>query len=174
MKKLLLLGFIFSLILACNSEPERYFSESPEIESLKLRIKAYEAQDWDSWKTQFADTAKVFHNKNIGISYLESMKNHQDMIANFSSYGFSDEKTVLEMVIDKKGKKWVNYWSVWSGKLKANGKELVIPVHLTSQFVNGKVVKEYGYYDTASITAAFIEIEAGEMEKKAAEESLKQ
>ncbi|WOD43068.1 nuclear transport factor 2 family protein [Hwangdonia lutea] len=164
MKKLILLGLILTLVVSCNQEPQRYFSESPEIESIKERIKAYEAQDWEAWKSHFADTAQVFHNKNTGIPYLESMKRHQDMISNFTSYGFSDDKTVLEMVIDKEGKKWVNYWSVWSGKLKANGKELVIPVHLTSQFADGKVVKEYGYYDTASITAAFIEIEAGEME----------
>ena len=98
------------------------------------------------------------------------MKQHQDMISNFSTYGFSDDKTVLEMVIDKDGKKWVNYWSVWSGKLKANGKELVIPVHLTSQYLDGKIVKEYGYYDTASITAAFIEIEAAELENGLPEE----
>lgn len=168
MKKLVLFGCILTLVLSCNKEPQRYYSESPEIETIKKRIKAYEAQDWDTWESQFADTAQVFHNKNTGISYLESLKGHQDMVSNFSTYSFSDEKTVLEMVIDKDGKKWVNYWSVWSGKLKANGKELVIPVHLTSQFANGKVVKEYGYYDTASITAAFIEIEAEEMEKNAA------
>ncbi|PIA77389.1 hypothetical protein BFR04_08040 [Gaetbulibacter sp. 4G1] len=170
MKKLIICGLVFTLFLACNKEPDRYFSESPEIESLKLRVKAYEAQDWETWKSHFLDTAKVYHNKNIGISYLESMKQHQDMISNFSTYGFSDDKTVLEMVIDKDGKKWVNYWSVWSGKLKANGKELVIPVHLTSQYLDGKIVKEYGYYDTASITAAFIEIEAAELENGLPEE----
>ncbi|MFD1613620.1 hypothetical protein [Gelatiniphilus marinus] len=172
MKKLILFGFIVTLMLSCSKEPQRYYSEAPEIESIKLRVKAYEDQDWNTWKSVFIDTAQVFHNKNTGISYLESMKRHQEMISNFSSYGFSDDKTVLEMVIDKEGNKWVNYWSVWSGKLKANGKELVIPVHLTSQFVDGKVAKEYGYYDTASITAAFIEIEAAEMEKNNTENLL--
>ncbi len=171
MKKLIIYGLVLSLILACKKDPERYFSEAPEIESQKLRVKAYENQDWDAWKSHFLDTAKIYHNKNTGISYLESLKQHQDMISNFSTYGFSDDKTVLEMVIDKDGKKWVNYWSVWSGKLKANGKELIIPVHLTSQYLDGKVVKEYGYYDTAAITAAFIEIEAAALENDIPDEN---
>lgn len=172
MKKLPILGLILVFILACNTESQRYYSESAEIESVKKVIEAYEKQDWDTWKTHFADTAKVFHNKNTGIPYQESMKRHQDMISNFSSYSFSDEKTVLEMVIDKNGNKWVNYWSVWSGKLKANGEQLEIPVHLTSQYLDGKIVKEYGYYDTSAITAAFIEIEAAEMEEQASTEAL--
>lgn len=165
MKKLFLLGLIFSLILSCDNKPQQYFSESQEIEAIKTRIKAYENQDWTTYKSQFLDSAQVFHNQNTGIPYLESLKRQQDIIANFASYGFVEDKTILEMVIDKDNNKWVNYWSVWSGKLKANGKEITFPVHLTTQFLDGKILKEYGYYDTAKLTAAFIELEAQQLEQ---------
>ena len=62
MKKLFLLGLAVILFAACQNKPERYFAESPEINTLKAGITAYEAGDWDKWKSHFADTAKVYVN----------------------------------------------------------------------------------------------------------------
>ena len=55
------------------------------------------------------------------------------------------------MVLDDKGETWVNYWGVWKGTMAANGKTYEIPIHITSQFVNGKIVKSYGYWDNSPI-----------------------
>ncbi|GAA3608561.1 hypothetical protein Q4Q39_09840 [Flavivirga amylovorans] len=62
MKKLLLLLFTVIIFIACEKKPQRYFAESTEIETLKAGIKAYESGDWDTWKSHFADTAKIFVN----------------------------------------------------------------------------------------------------------------
>jgi hypothetical protein len=35
-----------------------------------------------------------------------------------------------------------------------------IPVHLTAQFIDGKIVREYGYWDNGPIILAIQEIEA--------------
>ncbi|MGA1226302.1 MAG: hypothetical protein ACO3VF_03485 [Tamlana sp.] len=43
MKKLFLLGLVTILFVACQNKPQRYFLDSAEIETLKSRIKAYEA-----------------------------------------------------------------------------------------------------------------------------------
>ena len=72
------------------------------------------------------------------------------------------------MVIDKDGETWVNYWGIWNGTLKENSEKIAIPVHLTAQFINSKIVEEYVYYDTAPITKALKAIEISKME---AEES---
>jgi hypothetical protein len=40
---------------------------------------------------------------------------------------------------------------------------LEIPVHLTAQFIDGKIVREYGYWDNAPIVLAIQEIEAAKM-----------
>lgn len=66
------------------------------------------------------------------------------------------------MVKDKEGETWVYYWATWNGSLKANGKELSVPVHLAIRFVDGKAVTEHGYWDSAPINAAFEEIAAAE------------
>lgn len=168
MKKLLLITFASIVFLACQEkQPQRYFSESPEIETVKAGIKAYEAQDWEAWKANFADTAKIYHNTNKAASPDELMSGMKDMLSNFSDYKFLNENAELEMIIDKDGDTWVNYWNTWGGKAKITDKMISVPVHLTVQFIDGKIVQEYAYYDTASISATIFEIEA----IKAAEET---
>ena len=157
MKKILLLGLALILFTACQKQ--RYFTESPEIDAVKAGIGLYESGDWDAWTAQFADTAKIYHNSEKGITAEESMNAHKSMISNFSSYGFEDEGSFIEMVIDNDEETWVNYWANWKGTLKANGKEISVPVHLTMQYKDGKILEEYGYYDTSQISTALAEIE---------------
>ena len=81
------------------------------------------------------------------------------MLSNFSSYGFQDKGSFIEMVLDSEDETWVYYWANWHGTLKANGQEIDVPVHIASQYVDGKVVELHDYYDSAPITVALAEIE---------------
>jgi steroid delta-isomerase-like uncharacterized protein len=63
------------------------------------------------------------------------------------------------MVLDNQDKTWVNYWANWHGTLKANGKEIDVPVHITAQYVDGKIAEIYDYFDTSPISTALNEIE---------------
>lgn len=67
------------------------------------------------------------------------------------SYTIDREGEALEMVVDDKGETWVNYWSVWKGTMAANDKTYETPIHITSQFVNGKIVKAFGYWNNAPL-----------------------
>ena len=160
MKKLFILGLSVILFFNCEKPKQRYFSDSPEIETVKAGIAAYESQNWEAWKANLSDTAKFYPNTTKGISATEYLENTKAMVATLSSYGFDKNRTFMEMVIDKDNETWVNYWSVWKGTIAANNKELTIPVHLTMQFVNGKIVEEYGYWDMSGYMAAMQEIEA--------------
>ncbi|TWO32856.1 hypothetical protein E1J38_008300 [Seonamhaeicola sediminis] len=160
MKKLLVLGLAMILFIACQNQPQNYFNASPELETFKAGVAAYEAQDWDTWKSHYADTAKIFHNSNKGNSPDETMAGMKDMLSTLSSYAFSKENAVSEMVVDKNNKTWVNYWNTWRGKLKANGKEISIPVHITSEFVDGKIVQEYAYYNLSEYVDAMQDLQA--------------
>lgn len=160
MKKLFLLGLTLILFFNCEKPKQRYFSESPEISSMKASITEYNNGDWESWRTHFADTAKLYINslKSISTSDLENAQ--KEMLLSFSTYGFQDKGSFVEMVIDSTEKTWVNYWANWHGTLKDNGKEIDVPVHITAQYIDGKVVKMYDYYDSNPITVALAEIEA--------------
>ncbi len=159
MKKLFLLGLAVILFTACQNQEQRYFSESPEIDSFKASISEYGSGNWEAWHKHFADTAKIYVNslKSITATVLENAQ--KEMLANFSSYGFQDKGSFIEMVLDSDNETWVYYWANWHGTLKANGQEIDVPVHIASQYVDGKVVELYDYYDTAPITDALAEIE---------------
>ena len=157
MKKLIYTLLVVITITACK---QRHFMESSEIDSFKAVLAAYESGDLEAWKGHFADTAKIYHNTKNGVSVEDNLKSQQEMIANFSSYGFDNDDDYMEMVIDGENETWVYYWADWNGTLKANGKTLSVPVHLAVQYVNGKAVEEYGYWDNTPINEAFAAIAA--------------
>ena len=159
-----------ALVAACQqNQPQRFTTSSPEIDAYKKGVGAYESQDWETWQGMFADTAKVFHNKWAESSTpQETMQGHISMIGTLSSYGFDDDKMFIEQVIDDDGKTWVNFWGLWKGTVKASGKALEIPVHLSTRFVNGKIVEEYGFWDMSSY---ILEMQAVEAAAQAAAEA---
>ena len=158
MKRLLLLGLSVILFTACQQE-QRYFSESSEITSMKASITQYADGDWEAWSSHFSDTAKFYINSNKAINIDEFKQGQLGLLSSFSSYGFVKEGSFTEMVLDSDDETWVNYWATWKGTLKANGQEIDIPVHITSEYVDGKVVQLYNYWDSAPITNALAEIE---------------
>lgn len=160
MKNLVLLGLAIVLFISCNQKTERYTQQSPEIETYRAALEDYDNQNWESLVSRYADTANVFFNTTVPMSASKIPQFHQNNEAAFSSRGFVEEGQEYEMTITDEGKTWVNFWGVWKGTLEENNKELEIPVHLTAQFIDGKIVREYGYWDNAPVVMAIQEIEA--------------
>ncbi len=158
MKKLFLLGLAVILFIGCKKQEQRYFAHSPEMNSMKASITEYANGDWDAWSAHFADTAKFYVNSNKGLNIDEFKKGQLDLLSNFSSYGFVEKNSWMEMVVDTTEETWVNYWATWHGVLKANNQEIDVPVHISSRFVDGKVVHLENYWDSAPITSALTEI----------------
>ena len=61
MKKLLFTGLLLVLFAACQNE-QRYSQTSPEVEMAKSIIKDYDAKNYESLVSHYADTANVFLN----------------------------------------------------------------------------------------------------------------
>jgi hypothetical protein len=155
MKKLLLLVIVLVAVTSCQ-EKQRYTQKSPEIETYKKAIKDYEMANWESLASHYADTAKVFYNatKKNPKTVAELIEEDKKDVALFETYAFVAEESEYEMVVTDKGETWVNYWGLWQGRLKANNELYELPVHLTAQFVNGKIVKEHGYWNNTEIALA--------------------
>lgn len=164
MKKLLYLLFAVIAVTACKQE-QRYFAESDETNALKAGIAAYESGDWDTWRSHFADTAKIYVNSVDAVSIDERVTNLSDMTKAMSSYGFNHEEEHIEMVVDKKDETWVYYWGTHNGTFAATGKELSIPVHIAVQFADGKIVQEHVYFDGTAMNAEFAAIAAAAAEE---------
>ncbi len=153
MKKLILLGFSIVLFAACNQQTKRYTQQSKEIDTYKQVIKDYENQNWESMATHYTDTAKILNNvteKNAQTVAQLVSQNKQDATI-FSSWNFVPEESEYEMVVTDKGETWVNFWGLWQGRLTANNQLYEIPAHITARFIDGKIVREVGYWDTSAL-----------------------
>ena len=150
MKKSITLLFISILFISCQ-ENKRYTQQSPEIDTYKKAIEAYNKMDWETMAGFYADSAKIIYNKleKEAITLPQLIELNKKDAQDFTSWGFTDKDSEYEMVVTDKGETWVNYWGVWKGDFKPTNKTYIIPAHMTAQFVNGKIVKEFGYWDNS-------------------------
>ncbi|MDO9554309.1 nuclear transport factor 2 family protein [Rhodonellum sp.] len=175
MKNSILILLAVLILAACEKkDAPRYTQNSPEIDILKSGISHYNTKNWEAMAANFADTAKVYYNtKKSPISFKEVSAYHGQNDVNFSSRGFLDRDQDYEMVVTDKGETWVNFWGIWEGTLAADNRKIEMPVHLTAQFKDGKIVEEHGYWDNGPLIMAIQEIEAAEKAKSAVPVKLK-
>lgn len=169
MKKIGFITVAAVVLIACEGK-ERYTQQSAEIEAIKSIISSYESGDFEAYLPHYAEGAQIFFNttEENPATIQEIIAQQQLELEAFSSYSFDREKDNLDMVIDDKGETWVNYWGIWKGTLAANGKTFETPIHITTLFVDGKIVKSFGYWDNAPIRIALMELQAtaaAQMEK---------
>ena len=150
--KLLLIMFAIALT-ACQQTKERYTQQSPEINTVKALIEGYNDMNYDL--STMADTCKTFFNtKTKAMSNTELLAYHEGNDANYSSRKFLDKDQEYEMVLTDDGQTWVNCWLDWQGTLKGNDKVFDVPIHLTYQFVDGKIVRQVGMWNNSEVIAA--------------------
>lgn len=153
MKKVILYGLALIVICACQNSDQRYTQQSEEIDVVKKLISNYNNKTFDV--SIYADTSKTYYNtKENAMSPAETIEYHKANDANYSTRSFLEEDQDYEMVITDEGDTWVNCWLDWKGTLAATDKEVTIPIHLTYQFVDGKVVREVGMWDPTEIVLA--------------------
>lgn len=159
MKKLLGLGLLLLVIVSCNNS-QRYTQNSAEIDIVKATINHYDYQNWDSLVMNYADTAKVYYNTRDLYFTAKSLPDyHIKNDSTFLTRAFEDDRREYEMITDDNGKKWVNFWGIWKGNLLENNQKIEIPVHITYQFIDAKIVLEYGYWNSSELILALQEIE---------------
>ena len=149
MKKLFILGLAIVLFTSCNQK-QRYTQQSAEIDTYKKAMEDYKTQNWEDYRLHYADTAKIANNvvKEKAQSVTEAIEKAK---SDAKLFDWKVEDIDYEMVVTDKGETWVNYWGVWSGTMKSTGKTYVIPFHNTAQFIDGKIVREDGYWDNSEI-----------------------
>ena len=141
------------LLIACNQEQKRYTQQSPEIDTVKKIVANYNARTYDI--SMYADTSKTYYNsKDKFMTAAETIEYHKGNDLNYSSRGFLPEDQEFEMVTTDEGEVWVNSWLDWQATMAESGTVIDMPIHLTFQFIDGKIVKEIGLYDRTAIVLA--------------------
>ena len=119
---------------------------------MRNALEDYENGNWDEWIIQYADSARIYQNSwSTFKSPDETREAHKTVISQLSSYSFDKKDLLFEQIIDDKGQTWVNFWGLWRGTLRANEKIIEIPVHINILFQDGKVINEYGYWNSAKL-----------------------
>ena len=154
---------ILSLAMAFSAcqQSSNYTQQSPEIETVKAVFDAYEAGDFEGQRIYYAENAQIFYNTpESKPSTLDQILTQQQAdLEGISAYSIDFTDDAIEMVTTDKGETWVNVWAEWKATMTATGQQFVIPMHETFQFVDGKIVKEFGYWDNSPIMQAFMEYE---------------
>lgn len=150
MKNLFLLGLAIVLSLSSCNQKQRYTQKSAEIDTYKKVMEDYKTQNWEDYPLHYADTAKIANNvvKEKAQTVSQAIEKSKEDARLFD---YKVEDIDYEMVVTDNGETWVNYWGVWKGTLKSTGKEYVIPFHSTAQFIDGKIVREDGYWNNSEI-----------------------
>ncbi len=159
MKSLLMAALAVILLISCKpKEPteERYTQQAPEIETIKAGMSDFEKGDWEAFRKHYADSAKIFHNAEREMNVDAMIAQDQQNTQGYEAYGFKKDDQELERVITDEGEMWVNLWATYQIKPLGMKEKMDIPMSLTFQFVDGKVVKEYGYWDNAPMVAAMM------------------
>lgn len=167
MRKLFYAFSISFLISSCSGK--QYFNSSPEIDVVKAACDAYFKGDWNAVKSFFTPEARIWfntprlqHTKLNTDQYIESMKADLAYLSDYRSGKNPDyEDPVYEMIIDNEGNKWVHAWMTWIGKT-TNGKEVVSPLHISSQVKEGKIDIHFVYFNALPMYMAFQQTDSAE------------
>ena len=160
MKNVIRLTLITCLLISCQQET-RYTQQAPEIETIKAMFAAYNAGDYEGQRQFYDPNVQIFINapesrpSTLDESIAEMSKD-KDL---FSKATITILDDGIERVITDKGETWVNVWGEWKGTLATTGKEYLLPFHETFQFVDGKIVKEYGYWNNSPIVEDMMKAE---------------
>ncbi|WP_298248297.1 hypothetical protein [uncultured Christiangramia sp.] len=159
MKNLFILFSCIFLLISCNQnnkeeEKIRYTQDSEQINTFKNVLQNYENGEWDEYQSHFADSVELFYNSRESIDVSAAVAMHKQNNSALSSYDFVDSENEFEMVVTDAGETWVNFWGEWEGTIAENDSMIVIPVHITARFQDGKIVKEYLYFDNAGMNDA--------------------
>jgi hypothetical protein len=155
MKPFTMTLFAMVMLAACQQSPRQYFTSSPEIDLVRKGNAAYLAGDWETFRSCYGDTARIWDNSwdpTKGITpdqYIESMK---ASLANLSSYSIGDD-AIYEMVVTDNGQHWVRNWFEWKGVTKT-GMEVTAPVNVSFLVENGKVQWQVDIYNALPLYLA--------------------
>lgn len=163
MKNLIQLAVLVFLFSCCPEAPQqKFYTSSDEINLTNELIKAYENQDWESYRSFFADSAKIWHNIDLDDKEYQTIDEYiaraRLRLANMDAYEI--DWYLNEMVVDGERGNWVYMWGKWLGKLTEDGNEITVMFHRGFLIKDGKIIEDAGFWDNLPIYLEEQRIEA--------------
>ncbi|MHA7944108.1 nuclear transport factor 2 family protein [Formosa sp. 3Alg 14/1] len=157
MKKFILFAFTLAVMVSCTEPVKQYTTSSPEIETIKTLHEYFKDSNYDGLKDLYAEDAEIYENSLEPTAVSDMIQQGKEGRKVVEGYDFP-EGVKCEMITNDAGEKWVNSWAVWSGNIKGSETEIKVPIISRFLFKDGKIVKEYSYWDNLPSYNAFEEL----------------
>ncbi|MEM9340284.1 MAG: hypothetical protein AAGA66_16235 [Bacteroidota bacterium] len=82
------------------------------------------------------------------MSWRERLLGVEESLRYFDAFEFLPDDEI-ELIENSEGEKWVGWWTVM--KITVGEQIRYVPVHISTQFVDLKIVKEAAYWDNQLI-----------------------
>lgn len=154
-RQLILLGAMVTLLVGCQQAPKIIIASSgPQIDDLNKNMAAYASGDWATYRSAFADTAKIFLNTmqldaDSLVRYQQARRAYYDKVETSSE--------AIEYIKYDNGDEWTHWWGRLKLTIKGTGRTVEIPIHLAGHLVGGKTVEQYAYFNALEISDAIKE-----------------
>lgn len=133
-------------ITACQTEQtkKQYFEESPEIEIAKKAVKAFEEGDAETYRSCYADTAKIWQNQYWGKYPGKTIDEQMELLKTVheTQEYYSYEGEIWEMIIQNTGDYWVHFWANLHTKYIGDDDDIESVVHIAFRIIDDKIVYE--------------------------------
>ena len=135
---------------ACNQK-KQYAENSSEIDTYKKVVSDYENKDWSDFVTHYSDSAKILIHvtDKDAINATQLAASNKEDAKGFTDWKYTNKKFL--MLTKDNGETWVYFNGLWQGTFIPNNKLYEVPAQINVQFVNGKIVREEGYWDISNI-----------------------
>jgi hypothetical protein len=167
MKKILLCFLVSASFIACTNQESKTEAKTettgtvtttgPDVDMLKKGTTAFANGDWATVASNYADTAKSYHNSwpsitdtTVGVTIpviIEVFKNQRELIDGNLTIG----GTIYEVVTMPDGSKYGHSWveMSWTSKKGVAGKVIVFNSFGINK--DGKITYEWPIYDTKDV-----------------------
>lgn len=144
MKQLLLAFFICLLFISCKQQKTAKQQQEDNTSTIHQLFHLFNKHDWKQMATLYADTVWV-KDPSLGIEAVQHT--HNDIIANYAA---------LEQAIPDVKDSIINIYSAENNLLVVefistgttqDGSTFKLPICSILSFENGKIIKEFVYYD---------------------------
>lgn len=146
MKRILLLA-LCTLFISANafSQTGTHYTDGPIVDKLKAAVAAYNDGDLTTYRSFFADTARIYVNSPDPMTIDARLEEMKAGASGMDSYGLVN--VVYGHIKTAEGVDWGMIWGAWQGKI--GEEEWTIPIHTATRYVNGKAVEQWGFWDNS-------------------------
>lgn len=133
---------IILLIASCSNA--NYVEKAPEIDIIKSIFYSNPEDRSALFEQHYSEDAQIYWNSTVPVTWKQLLIGIEESLERFDEYQVLPSEEI-HLIKNSKGERWVALWTAI--KIRVGENEEIIPIHVSAQFVDLKIVKEAAYWD---------------------------